>query len=139
MKKAWIVGVAVLLAGWASSGADLSGQWTSGIAFTSGGVSLTQSFTLRLAGPGWGLTSSWDPTLPTFSHHSFVLQGSFGNMDWTAGLSFRVAAGAEPLTQQAQARLLPWKGLSWTGGFVSFEIVLGSLTLRLTLLSEPGD
>lgn len=140
MKKAWIlVGTAVLLAGWTSRGADLSGQWTSGIALTSGGVSLAGSFTLHLAGLGWRLTSSWDPILPTFSHHSFVLQGSLGIVDWTAGLSFRVAAGGEPLIPQAQSGLFSGQDLSWTGGFVSFEIVLDKLTLRVTLVSERGE
>ncbi len=139
MRKAWILGAVLLVAAWTSVGMELSGQWTSGIAFNSGGVSLAQSLTLRLAGPGWGLTSSWNPSLPTLSHHTLALQGSLGVLDWTAGLSLRAAAPAGALPQQARTGTWTWEGLSFAGGFVSLRIVLGNLSLRITLGSEPAE
>ena len=140
MKKTWISCVAVLLVGSAAFAVDLSGEWASQLTFASGTVAASNTFTLHLAGSGWQLTTSWDPVLPAVSSHMLVLRGSLGVLTWTAGASFDLAAhGALPRLRGGEGLAL-WSadGFALRSGFVSFDLVLGDLTLRLTLHQAPA-
>lgn len=136
MKKLGILGALVVVLGAGGLGQGISGSWTSGLTFGGHGVSVASSLTLHLAGPGWGLTTTLDPTLRGPSLHALTLQGRFGA--WT------VEAGASVLIPPPSARLNT-SGL-WTtsgpvlqSGFVSFELALGNLTLRFTLQTGLGE
>lgn len=141
MKKVWILGTVALLVSWTGLAVDLSGEWTSGLTFTSSGVSMSNAFTLHLGGPGWRLTSSWDPSLLEVSDHSLVLKSSIGPVGVTAGASFRLATRSAMSEVGTQGALSVWSadGFSFQSGFVSFELALGNLTLRLTLHGTPGE
>ncbi len=141
MSKAWILGMAALLAGSTALALDLSGQWTSGLTFTSGTASMTHTFTLHLAGSGWRLTSSWDPASLEVSSHTVVLRSGLGPVNVTAGVSFQLSApgGAPALARERDLALWTADGFTFRSGFVSFEIALGKLTLQLTLHRGPGE
>jgi len=141
MKTALIVYGALLLASSTALAVDLSGEWTTQMTFTSGIISPSTTFTLHLAGSGWQLTSSWDPAFLDVSSHSLVLKSSLGPVGVTAGASFRLATRTALTRVGAQDDLALWSadGFSFRSGFVSFEIALGNLTLRLTLVSGAGE
>lgn len=141
MSKAWILCAGALLVGSTALALDLSGQWTSGLTFTSGTASVTPTFTLHLAGSGWHLTSAWDPASLEVSSHTVVLRSGLGPVNVTAGVSFQLSAprGAPALARERDLALWTADGFTIRSGFVSFEIALGSLTLQLTLHRGPGE
>jgi len=141
MKRTLAVWAALFLVGSMAWAMDLSGEWTAQMTFTSGIVSPSTTFTLHLAGSGWQLTSSWDPAFLDVSSHSLVLQSSLGPVGVTAGASFRLATRTALTRVGAQDDLALWSadGFSFRSRFVSFELALGNLTLRLTLVSGTGE
>lgn len=141
MRKLWAFCTAVVMACSAAVAVDVSGEWKSGVTLAAGAVSVASRFTLDLAGPGWRLTSSWDPAFSDMTRHSLVLRSSLGPLDVTAGATFHLSSRtALARTSRASDPLL-WSadGFSFGGGFVSFELALGSLTLRLTLASDAAE
>lgn len=141
MRKAWISCGVLLLAGAMAVAVDLSGEWASQLTFGSAAVSARTTFTLHLAGSGWQLTSSWNPVLPEVSSHTLVLRGGLGALTWTAGASFDLAprGGGLPLSRAHGQALWAAEGFAVRSGFVSFDLVLGNLTLRLTLHGAPAE
>lgn len=141
MKKALAGGMALLLVGWAALAVDLSGTWTTQMAFTSGVASPSTIFTLRLVGSGWALTTAWDPALPELSSHTLVLSGSLGPLGIVAGASFHLSApgGSPALRRHGDLALWSADGFTFRSGFVSFDLALGNLTLQLTLHRGPGE
>jgi hypothetical protein len=139
--KAILLLCSVLLASSTALALDLSGEWTSQITFASGVVSPSTTLTLHLAGSGWQLTSAWDPALLDVSRHSLVLRSSLGPVGVTAGASFRLATRTGLARVGAPDALALWTtdGFSFRGGFVSFELALGNVTLRLTLISGAEE
>lgn len=129
----------VLVAGSAALAVDLSGEWTAQLAFTSGAVSPSATFTLRLSGPGWKLTTSWDPARFDATRHTFVLKTGFGPLGVTAGGAFSLSTRAALARGGPHEGLWSVDGFSFRGGFVSFDLVLGSLTLRLTFHGGPEE
>ncbi len=141
MKRTLAAWVVVLLVGSTAWALDLSGEWTTRMTFSSGVVAPSTTFTLHLAGAGWRLTSSWDPAFLDVTSHSLVLKSSLGPVGVTAGTSFRFATRTALTRVGAQDDLALWSadGFSFRGGFVSFEVALGNLTLRLTLQNGVGE
>ncbi|MBC7220649.1 hypothetical protein H5T55_04160 [Candidatus Bipolaricaulota bacterium] len=141
MNKVWILCAAALLAGSTALALDLSGQWTSGLTFTSGTASMTNTFTLHLAGSGWHLTSSWDPASLEVSSHTLVLKNGLGPVNVTAGVSFHLSARTALTQVGSRDNPFLWSadGFSFRSGFVSFELALGNLTLQLTFHRGPGE
>lgn len=141
MNRVWILCTAALVASSTALALDLSGQWTSGLTFTSGTASMTHIFTLHLAGPGWRLTSSFDPSSFGASDHTLVVRSGLGPVNVTAGVSFQLSSpgGAPTLARPGDRALWTADGFTFQSGFVSFDLVLGSLTLRLTLHGAPAE
>lgn len=137
--KAMLGLCAVLLASSTALALDLSGEWTAQMTFASGGVSPSTTFTLHLAGSGWRLASSWDPAFLDVSSHSLVLKSSLGPLGVTAGASFHLSTRTALASMGAGSDPSVWTadGFSFRGGFVSLELALGNLTLRLTFISGP--
>lgn len=140
MKRALACAV-VLAAGSTAWGMDLSGTWMTQIAFASGAASPTTAFTLDLAGSGWQLTSSWDPAFLETSSHTLVLKSNLGPMNITAGASFCLSTRTALARVGTPDDLALWSAGAFTfrSGFVSFELALGNLTLRLTLHRGPAE
>lgn len=141
MNRVWLLGAAALVASSTALALDLSGQWTSGLTFTSGTASVTNTFTLHLAGPGWRLTSAFDPSSLGVSDHTLVVRSGLGPVNVTAGVSFQLSSpgGAPALARQGDRALWTADGFTFQSGFVSFELALGNLTLQLTLHRGPGE
>lgn len=117
-------------------GAGLSGGWSSGVSFADGITSFTSTITLNLSFSGWELESTWDLAAPELNSHTLTFRGSLGLLDYEAGLSFRFTSPRlSPLSGSGWAM----EGLEWTGGYLTLELPLGNLTLRLTLLTAPDD
>ena len=117
-------------------GAGLSGGWSSGISFAEGIASFTSTINLHLSLSGWELKSTWDLAAPELNFHTLTFRGSLGLLDYEAGVSFRFTS-PKLATRSGSGWAL--EGLEWTGGHLSLELPLGNLTLRLTLLTAPGD
>jgi len=129
-----LVGVGVVA--WLGVGAGLSGGWSSGISFADGITSFTSTLTLNLSFSGWELESTWDLAAPELNSHTLTFRGSLGLLAYEAGLSFRFTSPKlSPLPDSGWAM----EGLEWSGGYLSLELPLGNLTLRLTLLTPPGE
>lgn len=134
MKTALAGCVALLLASSTAFAVDLSGAWTTRMTFASGAITPATTFTLHLAGAGWQLTTTWDPSLPQQSSHALLLQGSLGPLGFTAGASVRLNS-SQKFAPLAGRDLAGWSvdGFEFRRGFVSFKLALGNLSLRLTL------
>ncbi|MCX7750231.1 MAG: hypothetical protein N2320_01485 [Candidatus Bipolaricaulota bacterium] len=137
MKKLGTLGALVALLGAAGLGQGMSGWWTSSLTFSSQGVSLSSAFTLHLTGPGWQLASTFDPTLRGPSVHSLTLEARFGAWTVEAGASVLLP----PAARFARAGSSLWATSSpvLQSGFVSVELALGNLTLRLSFQAGPGE
>ncbi len=138
MKKLGILGAVVVTLGIVGVGQEISGSWTSGLTLGGHGVSLAWGLTLRLAGPGWGITTTFDPALRAPSVGALTLGAQFGA--WT------LEAGAVVLLPPPSARTFgsstgPWATprMVFRSGFVSLELAVGNLTLRLTLHAGSGE
>ncbi len=101
---------------------------------------MTNTFTLDLAGSGWHLTSSWDPASLDVSSHTLVLKSGLGPVNVTAGVSFHLSARTALTQVGSKDDPFLWSadGFTFRGGFVSFEVALGNLTLQLTFHLGPG-
>jgi len=132
--RSFLGGLAVItLVGWVGFGAGFSGEWNSGMSFTDGSASFTNTFTLHLSFSGWELESTWVLATPEFSSHSLTFQGALGLIDYEAGLSFHIAGSELSRTDTGWAM----RGLTWTGGDLTLELPIGDFTLRLTLVTAP--
>lgn len=140
MKKAWMLWVVTVLAGCTALAADLSGMWSSAVTFAAGSVSATHTFTLRLTGWRWQLTSSWDRTSRDGTNHALVLKTSLGPVKLTSGATFRLAPPvALARATTGEGLLGSADGFSFRTGYISLVLAVGNLTLKLTLHSGPAD
>jgi hypothetical protein len=135
MKRLWGSLAAVVLVAWVGFGTGLSGEWSSQVAFAGGDALFSNTLTLHLTFSGWELTSTWDLAAPELSTHTLTFQGSLGLLNYEAGFSFRFTS--LELSPLGGAHGWAAEGLEWTGGFLTLELPLGDLTLRLTILHGP--
>jgi len=134
MKRLWGSLAAVVLVAWVGFGAGFSGEWSSRLALAGGEALFSNTLTLHLTFSGWELESTWDLAAPELNAQTLTFQGSLGLLNYEAGLSFRFTAlELSPLDSASWAA----EGLEWTGGFLTLELPLGDLTLRLTILHGP--
>jgi len=141
MKRMLVLCAALLVTGLWGLAFDLSGEWATRVTFASGAAVPESTFTLNLTGGGWEVSNTWNLAAPALSVHTFAFQGSLGSLGVSVGASFRLSTpGGAPAVQQRQDLGL-WSadGFTFRSGFVSFDLALGNLTLRLTLHSGSGE
>lgn len=136
MRPSICILAAVFVFAGSGASADLTWGWNSQLSFSQGKAHLTSTLTLHVSASWWDLASRWDLSSPGFSSHSLSLHGSLGPLHCRAGLSFQLASpGVSPLGGTGWAA----NGLEWTGGFLSLELPLRAITLRLTILAGQHD
>jgi|Deesub1362B_J571_1020462.scaffolds.fasta_scaffold09105_2 hypothetical protein len=130
--------VAVLLLGFAGLATDLSGTWSTTIAIGEEIVPLTD-LTLQFGFADWKLTTSFTWQGASLLGQELSLEASFGALGISAGAAFRVPEGAE--LELLDPGTFSLGDLQFLGGYISFELSLGDLTLKLTLVqgAPPRD
>ena len=123
--------VVVLLFGFMGLTADLSGTWSTTIAIGEEIAPLTD-FTLQFGFADWKLTTSFTLEGTSLVGHELSLEASFGALGVSAGAAFSIPQGArlEPL----DPGFLSLGDLEFLGGYISFQLSLGDLKLKLTLV-----
>lgn len=138
MRKGAVV-AAVLLSPLVGFAFDLSGSW-------SGSISLGESFvplntiTVDLGFADWELTVTSTLKGASLVRQELSLSGSLGALGIAAGAAFRIPEGAG----LSRMGLMSFSvdGVEFLGGYVSFTLDLGNLSLKLTLVGEapsPGE
>ena len=136
-KALWGTLAAMFLVTWVGFGAGFPGEWSSQVAFAGGEALFSNTLTLHLTFSGWELTSTWDLAAPELNTHTLSFQGSLGLLSYQADFSFHFTS--LELSSLDGTPVWAVEGLEWTGGFLTLELPLGDLTLRLTILHGPED
>jgi len=131
MKKLLTVCTLLALLSAPASALQLSGDWTTGFVFGSGSLTSRSALTLQLDLSGWALTGTWSFTEAGLGVEEFSFQGWLGPLGIDAGASFRTTPDASARWDGGTGWALD--GLELTGGYMSFQLELGRLTLGLTL------
>ncbi len=127
--------VAVLVLGFTGVAADISGSWSTSLALGEG-VATQNALTLNLGFADWRLMATWTFSGLSMSGADLSLEGSFGALGVAAGISFRPTDLSVSPHSNADFTGLSLAGWEFTGGFISVEVSLGNLTLKVTLVEE---
>lgn len=136
MKRVLLAGVLFSLVSWigAAQGLDLSGSWSSRLTLLGGEPLPESSFTLDLRSPGWELVTAWSLTGGQLVGQTIELSSSLGALNLAVGASFKLEGGSW-LTDDGS---LLWEGLTLERGYLSLELELYNLRLKLTVVGSPG-
>ena len=120
----------VLLLGCAGLATDISGTWTTTVTLGEGFLPLT-NLTLQFGFADWKLTTSFTLEGTSLVGHELSLEASFGALEVSASAAFRVPEGAE--LELLDSGTFSLGDLQFLGDYISFELSLGDLTLKITL------
>lgn len=137
MKRGLVCAMLVLM-GWMGCAANFTGEWTTRLTFAGGSMQPSSTLTLNLGLPGWEFSSTW--SLAGSISSTLAFQGAVGPLGLRAGASFLLIPGSRGAVYERGA-LVGWsaEGLKFTGAFLSLEMVLGNLTLRVTFVQGCGE
>ena len=121
----------VLLLGCAGLATDISGTWTTTVTLGKSFLPLTD-LTLQFGFSDWKLTTSFTLEGTSLVGHELSLEASFGALEVSAGAAFRVPEGVE--LELLDSGTFSLGDLQFLGGYISFELSLGDLKLKLTLV-----
>ncbi|MGY4707742.1 hypothetical protein ACVNPS_08370 [Candidatus Bipolaricaulota sp. J31] len=131
MRRGVLIAAILVFTGVTGLSLELSGAWSTYISLGHP-IAPVNSLTLNLGFAEWELTATSILKGTSFVRQELSLSGSLGAFGISAGVAFRIPEAA------AFSRVGPLdfslEGVELIGGYISFELGLGNLTLKLTLV-----
>ncbi len=108
-----------------------SGSWSTFISL-SHPIAPVNTLSLSFGFAEWELTATSVLKGTSFMRQELVLSGSLGALGIAAGAAFRIPEAAA--FSRAGPMDFSLEGVEFIGGYISLELELGNLTLKLTLV-----